>query len=93
MPYSPVELQTCTPKNFEGSLSFRFEIKETAEVDRLGDWHDRIRTTYLCQRILHSTTHNLHYTSRHHFLVDNQDMFQLYEPRRQLQQLDQKIIH
>ena len=37
MPYSLVELQTCTPKNFEGSLSFRFEIKETAEVDRLGD--------------------------------------------------------
>ena len=37
MPSSLVELQMCILMNFEGSLSFRFEIKETAEVDRLGD--------------------------------------------------------
>ena len=50
MPSSPLELQMCLPKNFEGSLSFRFEIKETAEVDRLGDWHDREKT--LAKRVL-----------------------------------------
>ena len=54
-----------------------------------------ISTTHLCQHIgpMHLTTGNLHYTRMHHFLVDNQNRYQLYDPRRQLQQLNLKIIH